>query len=132
MRSFPLRGKPVLALCVALILSAVLAPAGAQEDPPRKETPRNETQARPQRQDDGRVRAKEPTVVTVRGKQSQVEEDQAPQPRGVGSKIKSGAAAAWNGVVGFTGWLFNTKDDIPSERERGRRQESEQRHATQP
>jgi hypothetical protein len=72
-----------------------------------------------------RVRAKKPTVVTVEGKLDPVETQRAPQNQGLGGKItsgvKTGAAKVWNGLIGFTGWMLNVEDDIPSERERRER-----------
>jgi hypothetical protein len=75
-----------------------------------------------------RVRAKEPTVVTVRGQQDRVE---TAEPRArhnplarVGHGVKTGALKVAGGVVSFTGWLLDVDDDVPSERERGRKTES--------
>ena len=72
-----------------------------------------------------RVKAKEPTVVTVYGKKDNVDAQKAPdQPRSMGGKVLhglgSGVRAAGRGVAGFTGWLLNTDDDIPRERDRDR------------
>jgi hypothetical protein len=73
----------------------------------------------------GRVRAKEPTVVTVEGRADQVEPARAPQRRSVGRRIGSVFTSTWNGVVSAAGWLLDSKDDIPSERERRERNKPE-------
>jgi hypothetical protein len=69
-------------------------------------------------------------VVTVHGTRPEVERHKTPTPRSVPSRIgnglKTGAMTAWKGVVGLTGWLLNTDDDIPSERERARKAEDRQ------
>lgn len=83
-----------------------------------------------QKQDD-RVRAKDPTVVTVYGQRENVEQDKAPQPERsaagkVGHSIKSGAAAIGKGIVGFAGWLANVDETVP------RRRDREQEKAAQP
>jgi hypothetical protein len=72
-----------------------------------------------------RVRAKEPTIVTVHGSQDKVETDHSrQQPRSVGGKmlhgIQTGVVTVGRGVAGLTGWLLNTNDDIPRERDRAR------------
>ena len=78
---------------------------------------------------DTRVRAKEPTVVTVRGSADAVQTQTAtPQQRSVGGKvvhgIKTGALTAVRGVTAFAGWIANTDDDIPSEQERSRTEQT--------
>jgi hypothetical protein len=119
MRISVLRLTLLLPLFTILLLPGA---AGAQENPPAdKPATQQKTTERE------RVRANDPTVVTVHGTRPEVEQDQSREHPGLGGRIKSGAAAAWNGVVGLTGWLLNTKDDIPSERERTRRKESEQK-----
>lgn len=74
---------------------------------------------------DGQVRAKDPTTVTVRDKAQQVETVAGsagePQPAKGGKfvrGIKAGARKTWNGVVDLTGWMFNTDQDVPADRER--------------
>lgn len=92
-------------LTLVLILGSMLSPAFAEEQGKKKNK-------------DDRVRASEPTVVTVYGQQQKVE----PQQRSVGGKvvhgIRSGATGAARGIASFTGWLLNTNDDVPRERDR--------------
>ena len=80
--------------------------------------------------DDGRVRAKKPTVVTVEGKFDPVGAEREPQRRSLGAKItggvKAGGVKAWNGLIDFTGWMLNVDDDIPSKRQRIERSKQQQ------
>jgi hypothetical protein len=76
-----------------------------------------------------RVRAKEPSTVTVYGRQDRVEAKESERKGQSGNRavngLKNAAAGAWNGIISFGGWLLNTDDDIPSERERRSRSEPE-------
>lgn len=80
---------------------------------------------------DERVRASEPTVVTVRGKTTPVETNHGTKDRSlagrVGGGFKTAAARTWNGVVRATGWLLDVKDDIPSANEGRDRQKQASR-----
>lgn len=78
---------------------------------------------------DPQVKAKEPTVMTVEGKADQVAPDRTRQERNrgfmsrVGHGLRTGAARTAGAIVGLTGWLINSEDDVtPEERERSRRQ----------
>jgi hypothetical protein len=96
------------------VIIAVLLPfAAAQQESKKRE----------------RVRAKEPTTVTVYGKQDRVETRESAQDRngGVVGGLKNVAAKSWNGLISFGGWLLNTDDDVPSERERRTRSQQEER-----
>ena len=67
---------------------------------------------------DERVRAKEPTVVTVHGSRQNVEPDQAPQRQRsavgkVGHGLRTGVAAVGKGFASFVGWIANVDDDVP-------------------
>ena len=80
---------------------------------------------------DERVRAKEPTVVTVYGTRENVATEKAAQPPRsvsgkVGHRMKSGFAAIGKGIAGFGGWLLNTDDDIPRQEERQRANTAQQ------
>ena len=90
-----------------------------------------ESYAQEQRRKDDRVRAKEPTVVTVEGQADAVETTEPRQPENVGSKIvrglRSGVVGTGRAIGRFGGWLLRTDDDIPSRRER----EAEQRRREQ-
>jgi hypothetical protein len=94
-----------------LVLLALLPLASAKQD----------------KKDPDRVRAKEPTTVTVYGEQERVKTNEAEQDRrkssGALGGLKNAASKTWNGIVGFGGWLLNVDDDIPSERERRSRSE---------
>ena len=57
-----------------------------------------------------RVRAQEPSVVTVRAKQQKVAATQKP--------CSKRGARVWSRLAGAPGWLLNASDDIPSPRER--------------
>jgi hypothetical protein len=75
---------------------------------------------------DERVRTSEPTVVTVRGVQEEVETAAAPEPQRsaagkVGHGIRTGVAAVGKGVMNFVGWIANVDDDVPSAQERQRK-----------
>jgi hypothetical protein len=72
------------------------------------------------KEEDTRIRAKKPTVVTVEGTADPVQPDMESRSAGgkVGGAIKSAAGKTWKGIVGLTGWMFNTGEDIPSDRER--------------
>jgi hypothetical protein len=89
-----------------LVLAVIVVPVFAQE----------------RSRDTGQVRAKEPTVVTVRGTADAVETNRAEQKKGFGTRVGRGArnvaTKTWNGIVDFGGWLLNGGDDVPSERER--------------
>jgi hypothetical protein len=79
--------------------------------------------AQEDKKQDDRVRAKEPTVVTVEGEADRVKTDDTRNVGGarkVGRGIKNGAAAVWNGIVGFMGFSLGVDEDIPSKRERER------------
>lgn len=83
-----------------------------------------------QKQDE-RVRAKEPTVVTVYGQRENVEGEKAPQPdrnavEQVGHGLRTGAVAVGKGIVSFAGWLANVDEVIPKRKNR------EQQRDTQP
>lgn len=67
-----------------------------------------------------RVRAKEPTTVTVEGRADTVNTERSDTDNGV----KGVANKTWKGMVRFGGWLMNTKEDIPADRERQNRPES--------
>ena len=72
-------------------------------------------------EDPGRVRANEPTTVTVRGQLEPVPRIAA-QKGGLGARLANGvkgtARKTWNGII-YLGGLFIDEDDvIPSERER--------------
>jgi hypothetical protein len=105
---------PTVALAVVLLIPGLLP--GAEDDPQKKD----------------RVRAKEPTVVTVEGQADRVNEDRSTPdkslPAKIGSGIKTGVTGAARAIVGFGGWLLNADDDIPSERER--REAGQQRGRT--
>src|SRR5262245_26418373 len=74
--------------------------------------------ARQHKKDDERLRAKQPTTVTVYGQQDRVTPNEAPQSQKDAARtggMKGAAARTWNGLISFGGWLLNTNDDIPSE-----------------
>lgn len=101
----PIRGLTCVKLIACALALSLAFSAGA---PPDEKRP---------------VQAKKPTVVTVEGARERVEPNRETEPpRNPGSKvggaIKAGFTKAWKGVTGLTGWLLNTDDDIPSERER--------------
>ena len=79
----------------------------------------------------GQVRAKEPTTVTVEGRQERVEPqatERKPQRKaGVAGAMKTAAGKTWNGLVSFSGWLLNTSDDIPSPKEQDRDRKASER-----
>ena len=64
---------------------------------------------------DTRVRATEPTVITVEG---------TPPARAktanVNQKVRTGAATVAKGIAAATGWLLNTEDDVPGHQDRTR------------
>jgi hypothetical protein len=105
---------PTVALALTLLIPGSIA--GAEDETQKK----------------GRVRAKEPTVVTVEGRADKVDEDRSASgkslPAKIGSGIRAGAAGAARAIVGFGGWLLNTDEDIPSDRER--REAEQQRGRT--
>ena len=107
-------------LALALSLPAIQF---AQEQP-KQEQSKPQQQQQEQR---GPIRA-EPTVVTIEGTADRVKTDRSRNDRNLGSKaaggIKAGAAKTWNGIVRFGGWLLNSGDDIPSDRERQREGEA--------
>lgn len=57
------------------------------------------------------VHASEPTVMTVHGVQSRVQEKKVVKPQ-------RRAGKALRGIMSFPGWALNASDDIPSPRER--------------
>ena len=90
---------------IALALILGYAAAAAPEEKPRTSP---------------RVRAKEPTVVTIEGSADRVSEDNTRKrsvPSKIGNGIRNGATGAARAVVRFGGWLLNVGDDIPSPRE---------------
>lgn len=71
---------------------------------------------------DRRVRATEPTVLTVEGAGDEVG-SQVPQQQvnpGKLKRVRSGAAAAVKGLIDAAGWLLNTDEDLPARRDRNR------------
>lgn len=76
-----------------------------------------------------RIRAKEPTTVTVEGRSDPVQTQNSERSSSGDEKRESGLKAfvskTWGGIVRFGGWLMNANDDIPSERERRSRSQSE-------
>ena len=75
-----------------------------------------------EKRENERVRAKEPTTVTVYGTPERAQKQEKQTPEKSGNKVigafKKAATSTWNGVVDFGGWIFNVEDDIPSGRER--------------
>jgi hypothetical protein len=92
----------------ALLSAALVTSAVAQEDKPP------------------RVRAKEPTVVTVEGTQKEVGLDREQQAEGKSNPVKKAVQSVGRGVVNGIGWLLRVNDDIPSERERTREEQRSQ------
>jgi hypothetical protein len=98
-------------LTIGLFFGLALSMPGAQERPPR-------------------VKAKEPTVVTVEGKQDRVAEDQRrakaqeEKDRNALSKavhgLGRGVAAVGRGVANWIGGLGDSEEVIPSVEERRR------------
>ena len=86
-----------------------------------------ESYAQEQRRKDDRVRAKDPTVVTVEGQADIVRTTEPRDSGNIGTKVvrglRSGVVNTGRAIGRFGGWLLNTDDDIPSRRER----EAEQR-----
>jgi hypothetical protein len=77
-----------------------------------------------------RIQAKEPTVVTVKGAQSEVALDQEQRSKAKSNPLKKavhgighGLAVAGSGIVNGIGALLDVEDDIPSERERTQQQQ---------
>ena len=103
--------RSIIALALILVFAAAAAP---QEEP----------QTAP------RVRAKEPTVVTVEGAADRVAEDSTRKrsiPAKIGNGIREGAIGAARAVVLFGGWLLNVDDNIPSPREAERQKSGRSR-----
>jgi hypothetical protein len=74
---------------------------------------------------DRRVRATEPTIVTVRGTSEEVATQEPMSKRSgrsnkLGQTLRKGTASAVKGVVGAAGWLLNADDDIPRKQDRER------------
>ncbi len=66
-----------------------------------------------------RVRASQPTVVTVEGHADRLKTDGSRSSLAKAAKgIQTGITGTGRAFVTFGGWLLNVKDDIPSERER--------------
>jgi hypothetical protein len=119
-----------LGLAAATAANPVNAQTGgsAQQGSDGKQVESVDKQSNGQPRD--RVRAKEPTVVTVRGKADQVDPEASEQRGGVskvGHGIRDGVGKVWNGIVSFGGWLLNKDDDIPSDRERRSNSKVDQR-----
>lgn len=76
--------------------------------------------AEDQQSQDARVRAKQPTVITVEGRAHDLEQDRSTRQRtGVASPgrgIGAGLTATGRVFATFGQWLLNVDDDIPSER----------------
>lgn len=71
---------------------------------------------------DERVRAKEPTSVTVYGSRENVEMERAPQPQRstvgkIGHGFRTGAAAVGKGFMSLVGWVANVDDDVPRQQD---------------
>lgn len=90
-----------------LLSASLVAPALAQEEKPP------------------RVRAKEPTVVTVEGTPKKVELDHERSKDKTNPFVKA-VKGIGRGIVNGVGALLNVEDDIPSERERARQEQSKQ------
>jgi hypothetical protein len=74
---------------------------------------------------DRRVRATEPTVVTVRGTSEEVATQEPISKRSgrsnkLGQTVRKGTANALKSVVGAAVWLLNADDDIPRKQDRER------------
>ena len=74
-----------------------------------------------QQSQDTRVRAKEPTVITVEARVDDLKQDGSAKrtgPAKSGRGIGAGVTATGRAVASFAQWLLNVDEAIPSERER--------------
>ena len=81
-----------------------------------------------EQQQEQRVQAKEPTVMTVQGTSERLNpEETVAQPRRRTSRFKLGGLKALTGAGNAAGWMLNVDDDIPSSRENTPRYRTDRR-----
>jgi hypothetical protein len=88
-----------------VVLAAVLAANcfGADKDKEKKQNPRVQGPR---------------TEITVRGEADRVATEDLERTEKNGNPIVRGLRGVGRGIAGLTGWLLNTNEDIPADRER--------------
>ena len=103
--------RSIVRLFYILMIVGLLAIADpvayAQENAPR---------ARQESKKKGRVKADEPTVMTVKGKVTPVEDRNLAYK--IGHGIRTGVVGTARAAVNLVGWFFDPKNEVPSDRER--------------
>jgi hypothetical protein len=110
-------------ISMSLILG--LALISVQSGYAQATAPKPKQESRQDAKKKGRVEAEEPTVMTVKGKVTPLEQrkvTQVEEERNFGQKIgygiRTGVVGTAKGIAKGIGWLLDPKNEIPSERER--------------